>query len=266
MKIFNISLFFIILFNIYSIAQKLEPYKILPFSVGKESDSLNYFPHTVGNIWQYMYDDGRFFQEKIYQDSIDNLGNTFLDFGASLPEYRWIYRINTKKDSIFYLPFAINHLQYKFPLDSGEIFQQDTEGIFWGKVYDTYDVIIFGNTTHAIEIRYYGHHPDTFPTMFNYKEVLAENYGLIYYGDEVEYKYLVGCVINGDTSGIIFTDVKDDEPSILPSDIELNQNYPNPFNSATTITYSLSKMEKIKLVVYNIIGEEILTLGGCPRI
>ena len=32
-------------------------------------DSLNYFPHTVGNVWQYMYDDGRFFQEKIFQDS-----------------------------------------------------------------------------------------------------------------------------------------------------------------------------------------------------
>ena len=89
-------------------------------------DSLNYFPHAVGNVWQYMYDDGRFFQEKIFQDSIDNSGNIFLDYGASLPEYRWIYRINSSKDSVYENPNSIYYvkLKYKFPLDSGEIFER----------------------------------------------------------------------------------------------------------------------------------------------
>ncbi|NWF90749.1 MAG: T9SS type A sorting domain-containing protein [Ignavibacteriaceae bacterium] len=230
-------------------------------------DTLNYFPHAVGNVWQYIYDDGRFFQEKIYQDSIDSIGNTFLNFGPTLPMFYWSYRINATNDSIFYLPYAMNHLQYKFLLDSGEIFERDTSGIFFGKVYDTYDVIIFGIVTHAIEIRYYGGHPDSFYAGWEYTEILANNIGKIWYGNEVEYMTLIGCVIDGDTSGVIFTDVKEENPELLPASIELYQNYPNPFNSATTIAYELSVREKVELAVYDILGKKIKILaeGEFPK-
>lgn len=42
----------------------------------------------------------------------------------------------------------------------------------------------------------------------------------------------------------------------------LKQNYPNPFNLKTTITYDLpiSKMSKVALKIYNILGEEVKTL------
>lgn len=41
---------------------------------------------------------------------------------------------------------------------------------------------------------------------------------------------------------------------------ELNQNYPNPFNSQTTIAFSLEKNSHVKLELYNVIGEKIMTL------
>lgn len=233
----------------------------------KELDSLNYFPHTVGNVWQYMYDDGRLFQEKIFKDTVDNFGNIFLDYGASLPEYRWIYRINTRQDSVFENPNSIYYLKlkYKFPLDSGEIFERDT-GLY-AKVNDTYEVIIFGNFTKAITISYYGGHPDSFGTGWEYTEVLANNIGKIWYGNEVEYMNLIGCVIDGDTSGIIFTAVEDQNPPLQPSSVELYQNYPNPFNSTTTISYELSRRENVELVVYDILGKEIkiLVKGEFPK-
>ncbi len=39
-----------------------------------------------------------------------------------------------------------------------------------------------------------------------------------------------------------------------------SQNYPNPFNSTTTIKYSLFDNSKVALKIFNLVGEEIVTL------
>lgn len=51
-----------------------------------------------------------------------------------------------------------------------------------------------------------------------------------------------------------------DERSRLPNSYRLESNYPNPFNPITTIEYSLPKMSKVKLVIYNLLGQKIRTL------
>ncbi|MGE5351983.1 MAG: VPS10 domain-containing protein [Acidobacteriota bacterium] len=48
--------------------------------------------------------------------------------------------------------------------------------------------------------------------------------------------------------------------SISPYKFMLEQNYPNPFNPVTTISYSIPADSKVKLTVYNLLGEEIKTL------
>lgn len=48
--------------------------------------------------------------------------------------------------------------------------------------------------------------------------------------------------------------------TLFPEQFELLQNYPNPFNSSTTIPYYVSQKGKVKLVIYNLLGEEITTL------
>jgi len=45
-----------------------------------------------------------------------------------------------------------------------------------------------------------------------------------------------------------------------PHTIALYPNYPNPFNSITTIRYQLYKAQHIKLIIYNILGKEVITL------
>lgn len=63
-----------------------------------------------------------------------------------------------------------------------------------------------------------------------------------------------------DVDNGLVTGLDDSKISTIPQAISLAQNYPNPFNGTTTINYTLANNEDVKLVIYDILGKEVISL------
>ncbi|MCK9425441.1 MAG: T9SS type A sorting domain-containing protein [Ignavibacteriaceae bacterium] len=46
----------------------------------------------------------------------------------------------------------------------------------------------------------------------------------------------------------------------IPKNISISQNFPNPFNPSTIINYSIPKQSNVKLIIFDALGREVITL------
>ena len=83
--------------------------------------------------------------------------------------------------------------------------------------------------------------------------------------------FIIGGVINNFTVvaqqvskygklGEIITSVTQEYQDIIPVETILYLNYPNPFNPITTIKYDIIKAQDVNVIVYDILGREVVTL------
>ena len=60
--------------------------------------------------------------------------------------------------------------------------------------------------------------------------------------------------------GMVVTDIKNENESMILKEYSLSQNYPNPFNPSTKINFSLPEQSNVKIFLYNSLGQELIKL------
>jgi hypothetical protein len=81
--------------------------------------------------------------------------------------------------------------------------------------------------------------------------------GIMYYSFN---RYKICPRTDSDFGTYIPLSVNDKIDGPIPTSYTLSNNYPNPFNPSTIIEYGLPKEDKVVLKIYNVIGQEVVTL------
>lgn len=130
-----------------------------------------------------------------------------------------------------------------------------------GHIWD----VVVGNTTKEkiLSLNYDANNlPDDFDLALvdvsNHRTIMAEELPYEFNGrSRTRFKAVAG------SSEYVGKTVKEIEAA-LPDRFELRQNYPNPFNPTTTIEYAVPRSTKVRLEIFNVLGQKIATLADQP--
>ncbi len=262
-------LFQLLLFsNLYSIVTNAQPLnKPLEEYLGMFS-----LPLEVGNLWNYR---NGYLQPEIKQSIIDTLtieGNKYyLKKYQYSSGYSEAYEYLRLKEDGYYASRVLDsnltafnnedYIYYKKNAIVGDVWhQEDERGVIWYHiVLDSVQVASFWGSflpVKVVEI--------TDSSLTRYWEYWSEEFGLVQQQNadigSGGWSLLWGCYINGQRYGdTVLVSVEDENPN-FPADFKLHQNYPNPFNSTTIINYEISKSSFVSIIVYDVLGDEIIKL------
>lgn len=236
-----------------------------------DSTLLEFFPLHMGDTWQYLYGsyNGSGGEVRTWvvtsEDSLLPDGNKYfkvtdtksphgfylyrIDSSFQIwSGYSNYYRLNEKDSSIWLIPSNI----------SGTLFNQPYlfrfNGISKNQVFGAVrDMMVFqaGGKTELGDTTFFSNgHP---------KFILLRGFGIYFseYG-ETSYTELIGAIINGMRYGTLTLGIKIN--NVMSKEFNLSQNYPNPFNGTTIIEYKIQKRTRVRITVYDVLGQELSIL------
>jgi hypothetical protein len=95
---------------------------------------------------------------------------------------------------------------------------------------------------------------------FEQKTISAGQATVVKLADNPNLDVALEAVDLADAGGrVIYTEIK--ESAMVPAQFTLHQNSPNPFNPTTEIRFDLASPQRVRLSVFNILGQEIIRLA-----
>ena len=204
------------------------------------STSLNFQNSIAINFWMKV---GEFFDREAYPLSHGNWENRW-KISITNKHLRWTVKTNTGiKDLDSETELVLNTLYNVTALYNGNDFEIYLNGNldafteFSGSILTTPISLMVGQVLPGI-------------TQYNFKGVLDDiriyNYALSYNTIQTLYDFV--------------SDVEDELENQTPQQFNLVQNYPNPFNSQTNIQFEIPIDSKIRVEIFNILGQKVRTL------
>jgi hypothetical protein len=204
------------------------------------STSLNFQNSVTINFWMKV---GEFFDREAHPMSHGNWENRW-KISITNNHLRWTLKTNTGiKDLDSETELALNTLYNVTALYNGSDFEIYLNGNldafteFSGSILTTPISLMIGQVLPG-------------NTQYNFKGVLDDiriyNYALSYNNIQSLYDFV--------------SDVEDELENLVPQQFNLVQNYPNPFNSQTNIQFEIPISSKIRVDIFNILGQKVRTL------
>jgi len=224
-------------------------------------DSLNYFPLDIGNTWTYGFAlDTTARSEATIFDTTRISGKLYhLYEGSALG---MIGMVSLSVDTlcldsvgrIWRYEGGQGYMLFDFSVDSGGTYPSYTTwpGPTTVNVKKNIEASVpAGRFSKCVDL--------FFRRSFGDEQVgyvFAPGVGIVqWYGPFIGTYVLIGAIINGKViSSVTQFSTK------VPSGFSLEQNYPNPYNPTTTLKYSLPASSRIKLNIYNLLGQLVQTI------
>jgi len=246
-----------------------------------DSSALSFYPLHNGDYWEYStttkdYDgqiiDKAFYSLKVVRDSLlENSKYYKVIVKKSIPDTgaikHFYERIDSSTANVYRYNSNLSFKNHEYLIDSLKVFKGDTSRASRGSVPFANEIpmtlctdittdSIFGKNTTIKHLTQFDFIPG-----YNYE--LAQGFGIIRIPNFTETVIvetkLLFTIINGQEFGspvVVSVNYEKREPI----QFQLYQNYPNPFNPSTHISYSVQNPGFITLKIYNLSGQEIMTL------
>lgn len=211
------------------------------------------FPLQIGNSWQYSEGSPYYKESKVICDTIMSNNLTYSKIDGMY--FYGFYRKEGTKVYSYHSSLEMESLIFDFSLNVGDTVSWIIypEATFLTTVSEKGVKKIFGQ-----DRNYMVFFRDDINTTGDGYRMIVDGIGFVQYVGEVMAYECTGAIINGVQFGIIL-EVENYENNI-PVEFRLLKNYPNPFNPTTTITFEINKSDKVRIYVYDILGNKVATL------